>query len=700
MDLLPRSKTVVGKLSAKDLEEQRQGQEALKLIGTMGAASAAIPFGTILPFQNYLNDASKLNIKQKEAQRMFPQADPSLFDYTRGGVLANKTMVPTIPLSQSIGSSRVFNNQINGDINTLYKSDRFYPEALITQPGEPSPELGSFQKFLQQQSNPTGDAIQAITVTPGPSPSRFSDASLKNVDELGKTLTQHQLIKNNWLADKGPGPSSEMVEKISNLRNEYVPQGGYVWGNIQKPQYDYAERIDPSTGEFKQTANPSLYISKFDASPSKQADYLYTGDVENDPRVVLNQFQKEGKTTGPSWGIRSESSRAGRADADVNFRRDLIESRGELTTGDLQALLKQKGLPFDYQSNTLTNSSSNILRNNLKRLALEEGITPYQAIEKYARVVPGVGDPVTPSTEAVTSMASKFPAEGPAISPFGSFAKKVDLRQVGILPPSDKASYKAFNIDEVDKLMKYTYPRYNAMNTQALDTYTSPVNPLDPFGETEEGLSELIISRDRLRPQAANKLLNRTVDKLIKQAEPIKGLGLGGFAAGGIATAMDPAVIDALSEGNYMQAGTTALLNTSAGAITGGGIGKGLQALQAAGYGRPAAVIGEALPIAGGILAGIGAIETGKALNRAYRARTGTDWTTRNQTQQPTILQSSVTPSIQPRMGTAILGGKPVQVPYGSVAGSKTVGRPWWDKLGSKAEAFANLLNSGSILGR
>jgi hypothetical protein len=183
-------------------------------------------------------------------------------------------------------------------------------------------------------------------------------------------------------------------------------------------------------------------------------------------------------------------------------------------------------------------------------------------------------------------------------------------------------------------------------------------------------------------------------------AAPTEDMSYQTFAAGGIATALDPAVIDALSEGNYTQAGTTALLNTSAGALTGGGIGKGLQALQAAGYARPAAVIGASLPIAGGILAGIGAIETGKALNRAYRARTGTDWTTRNQTQQPTIPQSSVTPSIQPRMGTAILGGKPVQVPYGSVAGTKTVGRPWWDQLGSKAEAFANLLNSGSVIGR
>jgi hypothetical protein len=687
MDLLPKSRTVVGKLSEKDLEQQRQGQEALKLTGAMGFAAGAIPFGTILPFQNYLNDESKRKIEINTAKEIFPKADPSIFDRAL-------SFEKVIPENQRVLNQRVFNKQIGNDI---LNSKLFYPEFLPGPPGEPSSELGSFQRFLQQQPNITENSIQAITVTPGPSPSRFSDASLKNVDELGKTLTQYQQAQKNWLADKSPAPSPETVEKISDLRSKYVPQGGYVWGNIQKPQYNYAERIDPSTGELKQTGNPSLYISKFEASPSKQADYLYTGDVENDARILLKQFEKEGKSTGPSWGIRGDSSRAGRADADVDFRRDLIESRGELTTGDLQSLLKQKGLPFDYQPNTLERSSANVLNNNLSRLAEAEGLTPYQTIEKYARQVPALGEPTIPATPAVVSKVSQFPAEGMAMGPSGSFASKTDLRQIGILPPADKATYSPFAIDDVDVQFR-DYPRYS-YNKQ-VDTYTAPVNSDDIFADLLKNKYDLFIERDKLRPAAANKLLNKTVDKLIKQAEPIKGLGLGGFAAGGIATAMDPAVIDALSEGNYMQAGTTAFLNTGAGALIGGGTAKGLQTLKAAGYIRPAAAIASVLPVAGGVLAGLGAIETGKALNRAYNSRTGKDWTTRNQTQQPTIPQSSITASIQPRMGTAILGGKPTQVPYGSVAGTKKVGRPWWDQLGSKGEAFADLLNRGSIIGR
>jgi hypothetical protein len=167
---------------------------------------------------------------------------------------------------------------------------------------------------------------------------------------------------------------------------------------------------------------------------------------------------------------------------------------------------------------------------------------------------------------------------------------------------------------------------------------------------------------------------------------------LGGLVTGGISTVMDPAVIDALSSRNYTQAGTTAAINTTIGSAVGGATAKILQGLQAAGYARPAAAIGATLPAAGGVLAGLGAIETGKALNRAYKAQTGKDWVKRNQP-APRAAYTGPTPTIQPRMGTAILNGKKIQVPYGSVAGQRKVGRPWWDKAGTQ---FQNLLNSVS----
>jgi hypothetical protein len=367
------------------------------------------------------------------------------------------------------------------------------------------------------------------------------------------------------------------------------------------------------------------------------------------------------------------------------------------------------GLSFKFQTQNPTTKiqPGDLLRDNLQALAKAENLTPYQTLEKYARSVPAVGEAATLPTTSVTGVISEFPSISQLLNPESGYAKATDLKNIGILPSKGKNFYTV--ITEPDEYFGDTVYRkkqgikskYGASTETYIPQKSIPAGIDSVFEEyIVPGGYGRTINRDVLRPLAAQKLLRKEANKLIKAGDPVRGLGLGGFATGGLLTAMDPAVIDALSAGDYLQAGTTAAMNTAIGSAVGTGAQLGLQNLATAGYVRPAAFVGGTLPMAGGLLAGLGAIETGKALNRAYRARTGTDWTTRNQTQQPTIPQSSVTPSIQPRMGTAILGGKPVQVPYGSVAGTKTVGRPWWDQLGSKAEAFANLLNSGSIIGR
>ena len=103
----------------------------------------------------------------------------------------------------------------------------------------------------------------------------------------------------------------------------------------------------------------------------------------------------------------------------------------------------------------------------------------------------------------------------------------------------------------------------------------------------------------------------------------------------------------------------------------------------------PVAVLGTASSLARG----------GQAINQVYRNATGRDWVDRNRVQNRPAY-AGPTPQIVPRMGTAILNGRPVQVPYGSVAGQRQVGRPWWDLLGSKVQSFADVLNRGSIVGR
>lgn len=708
-------------------EAEREKQEALKLVRALTLVGPAVTAGTALPFANYLNDTSK--IKKQEAMRMFPQADPNIFGESY-----------SIPLNQREASKLVFgkfiDNQSPLNVNNIYKGTQSFPEYLNSQPGAPSPELSSYAAAIGNKTIfPEGD-IQAITVTPSPNPSRFAkDYAEILADKLGKTLNQKEQFLNqqlnNWEENYEQGINIEntiqanrqrinkLNTKSSVLENKTPGTAGYVWGNTKEPQYTYAKG-NWSLGQKEAGPNPAIYLSRINADPSKEADYLFTGqilkntdEIKIDPRARFKQYEDLGPGTGPSWGINP-------ANEDISFRKDLIGARGELTVGDLQSLLAERNLPFAYQSYTKTpdrtvklstginalikgnlipsRESENILKENLQKLADAEGISTAQAIEKFARLVPNVGEPATPPTSAVTAKVGEFPVQGQAISPFGKFASKTDLRQIGILPPADKATYTAFEIDEFDKLFNYQKPRYNAINTAALNTYSMPVDPEDIFGETKKGISELILNRDKLRPQAANKLLNRTVVNLVEQSKPIQGLGLGGLATGAVATAMDPAVIDALSRGDYTQAATTAAVNTGVGSAVGGATAKGLQALRAAGYARPAAAIGSVLPAAGGVLTGLGVVETGKALNRAYKAQTGKDFVTRNQPASPYSTYAGPTPTIKPRMGTAILGGKSVQVPYGSVAGERKVGRPWWDKAGTQ---FQGLLNSFSpMLGR
>jgi hypothetical protein len=686
----------------------QEQKEALQTLGSLGASAVAVPLGTMLPFQNYLKDESKLKIKQQEAMRMFPQADPNMFDVTRTGNQA----LPTIPLHQGVASSRVFNQNISNrsllNPENLYRGQKSFPVYLSSQPSAPSPELGSYAQAIGNKSIfPEGD-IQAITVTPGPNPSRFAkDYAEVLADKLGKAHIEYE----NFIAPWGPyhsnyGPeaveiANKLERKINILGNKTPGTAGYVWGNIKKPQHSYAEG-NWGLGQKEAGSNPAIYLSRINADPSKEAKYLFTADILNtpyiEPRARFKQYEDLGPGTGPSWGINE-------ANQDISFRKDLIGARGELTVGDLQALLAERKLPFTYQSYTNaknlkpTQRPGDVLRENLQKLADAEGISTAQAIEKFARLVPNVGEPATPPTAAVTGRTGEFPFQGQTGSPFGGFAAKTDLRQIGILPPSDKARYSPFKVDEFDTMFKYVYPRYNA---SSINPIYKNVNPdlSDDFEIVQRIGDELTINRDALRPQAANKLLNKTVENLIEQSKPVRGLGLGGLAAGGIATAMDPAVVDALSRGNYQQAGTTAALNTAIGSAVGGAAAKGLQALQAAGYARPAAAVGGALPLAGGLLAGQGLVETGKALNRAYKSRTGKDFVNRDQVPSTYPAYAGPTPTIQPRMGTAILGGKSVEIPYGSVAGTKKVGRPWWDVVGSKFEDALNRFNAGSIIGR
>jgi len=116
--------------------------------------------------------------------------------------------------------------------------------------------------------------------------------------------------------------------------------------------------------------------------------------------------------------------------------------------------------------------------------------------------------------------------------------------------------------------------------------------------------------------------------------------------------------------------------------------------------GGTAAALPAIAPAVTSVGGGMAIIKVANAADEAYRQATGKSWMQRNKPTSPYSTYTGPTSTIEPRMGTAILGGKPVQVPYGSVAGEKKVGRPWWDKAGSRIQKFADLLNAGSVIGR
>jgi hypothetical protein len=669
------------------IQREQEKRKAANAIEALGAAAVTVPFALTSPLRLTGINAS-FAAQQKLAPSIFPNALPEIF------------VNGSVPRTQSQVNERLW------DTNDPYKIKNKYL-TTVEKPSAPSPELGSYQQAVGNKTLfPQGD-IQAVTVTPGPNPSRFAkDYAEVVADKLGKTINELEYVDQNYNPIEEFKNPLKLQAKITALSKKIPGTAGYVWGNTGHPEYTYAEG-NWGLGEKFAGANPSIYLSRIDADPSKEANYLFTHNIKKgenvDPRANFIQYEDLGPGTGPSWGTSITSK-------DISFRKDLIGARGELTTGDLQSLLAERNLPFKFQTQNPTTKikPGDLLRDNLQALAKAENLTPYQTLEKYARSVPAVGEAVTLPTTSVTGVISEFPSISQLLNPESGYAKASDLKNIGILPSKGKSFYTV--ITEPDDIFADNiYRKKQGINSKygaRTETYIPPrliptdINNVSKNDILRPGGYGFTINRDVLRPLAAQKLLRKEANKLIKAGDPVRGLGLGGFTTGGLLTAMDPAVIDALSAGDYLQAGTTAAMNTAIGSAVGTGAQLGLQNLATAGYVRPAAFVGGTLPMAGGLLAGLGAIETGKALNRAYRGRTGSDWTTRNQIQQPTIPQSSVTPSIQPRMGTAILGGKPIQVPYGSVAGSKAVGRPWWDQLGSKAEAFANLLNSGSIIGR
>jgi hypothetical protein len=629
-------------------------------------APGAVAALASLPLMSYANqtfspefssDAPKFlqQYKSRLASEQYPQLDPKGFQPPEYGIQA------TFPPSQKEFYKRVIGKNVPSSLENL--------KWMTNEPSSPSPELGSYSPpVIPELPHGNDNIAQIITVTPGASPSRFQDKPINNLLSDYANAIKERKENRNIEKELISSPSEDLtdwdavierqnnaVEKLRIAKENLPAQGGYIWGNSGKPQYSYAVGNTALSAPIK-TENPSIYISQFPIDYQKNAPYQRTDEINDNPLVrPFANKEKEFVDNIPTWGAREgDINQTG----DVHFRGDLITNRGELTTGDIQALLKERNLPFEYatESHPLSDdfkygnkerfeslySPQELLKTNLKQLASHEGLSPYQTIEKFARKVPALGEAATPPTPGVIGQKS--------------FTKP--------------ASYAP---DSFDLSGKYL----NRLG------YIAAENPKTGRGIFPSSIPDL----------------NKNLD--LAAADVKAKLSVPGLVTGLASTTFDPEVIDALSQGNYRNALFKGMSNVGMGAVIGTGIDAGKAALVNAGYVRPAVALAGALPVAAGVGGGLGVIATGQALNRAYKTRTGTDWITRNQPNARSYVSvPETTPTIQPRMGSAVLNNKVVQVPYGSVAGAKTVGRPWWDQLGSKATDFANLLNRGSIIGR
>ena len=179
----------------------------------------------------------------------------------------------------------------------------------------------------------------------------------------------------------------------------------------------------------------------------------------------------------------------------------------------------------------------------------------------------------------------------------------------------------------------------------------------------------------------------KNIDLKLTPENISKGAGTA-LQVGALDLIPSPQVIRQLGENpnNPAQAATTFAQEFAAGVPVAAGIGATTAAVPALGNIIP--------PVAGGLAL----INAGQTANQVYKQATGKDWITRNQPRPFVSTTPSETPQLVGRMGTAILNGKEIKVPWGSVAGIEKVGRPWWDTVGTPIRRAVDAISTGSAL--
>ena len=279
-------------------------------------------------------------------------------------------------------------------------------------------------------------------------------------------------------------------------------------------------------------------------------------------------------------------------------------------------------------------------------------------------------------------------------------------------------------------------------DVQRFTTGKERILPLQPYTEFFQRLDSTSPSVLKTAPasdftpfQKAVGTRNYLIGKNILEGRGNLGEGFRGatrgLATGAALGALSPEVSQALVQGDYKEAAGLTARDAFIGAgtnLAAKGVSRGLQRAVPQFAARVLPAIGSTANVAIPAAVGAGLFmqgQQGSPLNRLVNAASNTPiglkvnpetdvgrmagraisneaqaWMTRNTPASPHSTYTGPTPAIKPRMATAILNGKPIQVPYGSVAGERKVGRPWWDVAGSTLQGAANSLNLGSIIGR
>lgn len=476
------------------------------------------------------------------------------------------------------------------------------------------------------------------------------------------------LLRQNYI---NQGPYSLITDEALNKVNTYVPSGqtSFVPADLTKagkfsevfetlkkdnpeirrqitvspgPQprrLSYADLTEADLGKTGQKGyvwgNPDqpqfgYVIGNYNRGAQKASNPAVNLLAVNMPSEQERRFRTTGEvvsdesfTTNRGWGERKVQF------GDVMFPKENILGRAEVTAADVYTKMRNLGLSPELGDFTREPAKA------FKELT-----------DSYAEAVNA--DPVTALQELATP-----------VTPLGTSA-----RETGKLP-----IYQQF-------LLENAAPeavRRSGIGTVYLSDDTPVTNIRAPedrrmFLETTTDNGWDVTRHFEVNPSLVNPR-SRAVDFLRRQS--------GAGAMSGLGLAMDPQINQALQKGDYAEAAMVGGTGVAAGVAGEAVVKRGLAELAKQGIAAP-------LKIASAAAAPFSAIVTATlAPGSSPQPQTVGTYKSSTVFRNPQGALVAAPGGRPVRLGTAVKGGKPTFVPWGSVAGTRVgpraVGRPWWD---------------------